>query len=156
MKHNIFHFIALAVAALLVSCSPADSDGGADQQSASRYGTLLFGEEQIPINLAKVTDSGDWLLVVISPHTDASNLTTNAIIGLKRELLGGAVDVSRKYCNEDYILVYEDPQCYYAPFRPLQSGTITMKEVGNSVSVKVDVVLYDGMPLRYSQDELPI
>ena len=156
MKHYIFHFITLVAAAILVSCNPADSDGGAEPQNAGKFGTLLFGEEQIPVNMAKVTNSEDWLLLVISPLTDASHLTTNAIIGLKRELLGGEVDIMHKYCNADYIIVYEDPQCYYAPFRPLQSGTITMKMVGNSLSVEADVVLFDGTPLRYSHESLPM
>jgi len=151
MRFRIFtYLIALLVA---VGCSTND-DGGT--QPSSKFGTLNFGEEQIHVNMAKVTNSEDWLLVVISPLTDASHLTTNAIIGLKRELLGGEVDITHKYCNADYIIVYEDPQCYYAPFRPLQSGTITMEMVGNSLSVEADVVLFDGTPLRYSHESLPM
>ena len=151
MRFRIFtYLIALLVA---VGCSTND-DGGVESPSG-KFGTLQFGEEQIPVNMAKVTNSEDWLLVVISPLTDASHLTTNAIIGLKRELLGGEVDIMHKYCNADYIIVYEDPQCYYAPFRPLQSGTIMMRQSGNSLSVEADVVLFDGTPLRYSYDKLP-
>lgn len=150
MRFRTFtYLIALLVA---VGCSTND-DGGA--QPSSKFGTLHFGEEQIPVNFVQVSDSGDVLLVVLSPKEEASKLTTNAIIGVKKELLGTAVDVEYKYCNDDYFCVYEDPQCYYAPFRPLQSGTITMEMVGNSLSVEADVVLFDGTPLRYSYDKLP-
>lgn len=95
------------------------------------------------------------LLVVLSPLTDASHLTTNAIIGVKSALLGQELDVEHLYCNDDYIVVYEDPQCYYAPFRPLKSGKIMMNRSGEMVSVEVDVVLFDGTPLRYTCWNIP-
>ena len=99
----------------------------------------------------------DMLLVVLSPLTDKSHLTTNAIIGVKSALLGKELDVEYLYyCNDDYIVVYEDPQCYYAPFRPLKSGKITMRKDYDSVSVDVDVVLFDGTPLRYKNEALPL
>lgn len=151
MRFRIFTYLmALLVA---VGCSTND-DGGV--QPSSKFGTLHFGEEQIPVNFVQVSDSGDVLLVVLSPKEDSSKLTTNAIIGVKKELLGVEVDVEYMYCNDDYYCVYEDPQCYYAPFRPLKSGTILMQQNGKSVRVEVDVVLYDGTPMRYSHESLPM
>lgn len=138
---------------LVVGCSV---EGGDDTPSSgAKYGLLQLGEEQIPVNFATTSDSEDMLLVVLSPLTDASNLTTNAIIGVKRALLGEELDVEHLYCNDDYVVVYEDPQCYYAPFRPLKSGKIVMQKGNNSVGVEVDVVLFDGTPLRYTCWNLP-
>ena len=96
------------------------------------------------------------LLVVLSPLTDPSNLTTNAIFGVRSELLGTELDVEYFYCNDDYVIVYEDPQCYYAPFRRPQSGTIKMQKSGDIVILDVAVELFDGTPLRYKSEALPL
>ena len=146
--------ILCATLLLAVGCSPA-SDGAITPQGGS-YGNLQFGEEQIPINSVQSYDNEDMLLVILSPLTDKSNLTTNAIFGVKRELLGKELDVERYYCNDDYIIVYEDPQCYYAPFRRPQVGKIKMQKSGGIVRVDVDVILFDGTPLRYKNEALPI
>lgn len=151
MRFKIFtYLIALLVA---VGCSTSDEGGVVSPDG--EFGALQFGNEQIPIHTVKISDSEDWLLVVLSPLEDEKKLTTNAIIGLKKELLGATVDVVHKYPNSDYIVVYEDPQCYYAPYRALQSGTIYMQQKGDYISVAVDVVLNDGTPLCYSCDKLP-
>ena len=149
-------FIAALFATLflLVGCSAESNEGGVDK--GGKYGTIQFGEEQIPVNFVTTLDEEDMLLVVLSPLTDKSNLTTNAIFGVKRELLGKELDVERYYCNDDYIIVYEDPQCYYAPFRRPQAGKIKMQKSGGIVRVDVDVVLFDGTPLRYKNEALPI
>lgn len=126
------------------------------EPKAPTYGYLDFGDEEIPIEFIRSSYGNDWVLVMLSPLTNSSNLTTNAIIGLRNGLLGKDCDVERLYCNDDYIVVYEDPQCYYAPFRPLQSGTIRMTKDETSISVMVDVVLFDGTPLRYQHDNLPL
>ena len=145
--------IVAMIAAIFVAVG-CEADGGTEVKGGV-YGTLQVGEEQIPINFAKITETDSWMLVTLSPLTDALNLTTNAIIGVNTELLGEELDVERYYCNDDYIVVYEDPQCYYAPFRPLKSGKIVMRKSGNVVGVDVDVVLFDGTPLRYTCWELP-
>lgn len=149
-------FIAALFATLflLVGCSAESNEGGVDK--GGKYGTIQFGEEQIPVNFVTTLDEEDMLLVVLSPLTDPSNLTTNAIFGVKRELLGKELDVERYYCNDDYIIVYEDPQCYYAPFRRPQAGKIKMQKSGGIVRVDVDVILFDGTPLRYKNEALPI
>ncbi len=146
---NIFIAVTLLFA---VGCE-ADNGGG-EQSQNGKYGTLSFGEEQIPINFASISDSEDMLLVVLSPLTDPTNLSTNVIIGVKSALLGSELDVEYLYCNDDYVVVYEDPQCYYAPFRPLQSGKILMRKSGTTVGVDVNVVLFDGTPLKYTNFEL--
>ena len=147
--------VAMLCATLFLSigCSP-EGDEAVTPQGGS-YGNLQFGEEQIPVNYVQTYDNEDMLLVILSPLTDKSNLTTNAIFGVKRELLGEELDVERYYCNDDYIIVYEDPQCYYAPFRRPQAGTIKMQRSGKKVWVDVDVVLFDGTPLRYKNEALP-
>ena len=134
----------------------AEESVNVPQPKAPMYGYLEFGDEDIPIEFVRSSYGGDWVMVMLSPLTDSSNLTTNAIIGLRAELLGEAHNVERLYCNDDYIVVYEDPQCYYAPFRPLQSGTIRMTKDETSISVMVDVVLFDGTPLRYKNENIPL
>lgn len=148
--------IVALVATLLLAVGCVAGENGGEQSGGSKYGTLQLGEEQIPINFVQTSDSEDMLLVVLSPLTDKSHLTTNAIIGVKSALLGKELDVEYLYCNDDYIVVYEDPQCYYAPFRPLKSGKITMRKDDDSVGVDVDVVLFDGTPLRYKNEALPL
>ena len=156
MLSQRFLFIATLFATLFlaVGCSPVGDDNLAPQ--GGKYGALQFGEEQVPINFVQTYDANDMLLVVLSPLTDELNLTTNAILGVKSELLGKELNVEQYYCNDDFIIVYEDPQCYYAPFRRPQSGKIWMQKSGKTVSVEVDVVLFDGTPLRYRNESLPL
>ncbi len=148
--------IVALIATLLLAVGCVAGENGGEQSQGGKYGTLQLGEEQIPINFVQPYPNEDILLVILSPLTDPSNLTTNAIFCVKNELLGVELDVERYFCNDDYIVVYEDPQCYYAPFRRLQSGTIKMQKSGDTVGVDVDVVLFDGTPLRYKNEALPI
>lgn len=146
----------IIIAAIIFAAGCAEESVNVPQPKAPMYGYLEFGDEDIPIEFVRSSYGGDWVMVMLSPLTDSSNLTTNAIIGLRAELLGEAHNVERLYCNDDYIVVYEDPQCYYAPFRRLQSGTIFMSKNESGISVDVDVVLFDGTPLRYHCDKLPL
>lgn len=148
-------YIAL-IATLLFAVGCSVDSGDMRPSGSGKYGTLQFGEEQMPINLADVSDGGDFVLAILTPLTDRSNMTTSVMVGLRADLVGSQVDVSRHYCNDDYVVIYEDPQCYYAPFRPLQSGTITITKHDGMADLDVDVVLYDGTPLRYSQRNLPL
>ena len=148
--------IVALVATLLLAVGCEADNGGGEQSQGGKYGTLQFGEEQMPINFVQPYHNEDVLLVILSPLTDPSNLTTSAIFCVKNELLGVELDVERYYCNDDYVIVYEDPQCYYAPFRRPQSGTIKMQKSGDIMSVDVDVVLFDGTPLRYKNETLPL
>lgn len=148
------HIIIIAAIVFAAGCT--EESVNVPQPKAPMYGYLEFGDEDIPIEFVRSSYGGDWVMVMLSPLTDSSNLTTNAIIGLRAELLGEAHNVERLYCNDDYIVVYEDPQCYYAPFRRLQSGTIFMSKDESGISVDVDVVLFDGTPLRYHYDKFPL
>ena len=148
--------IVALVATLLLAVGCVAGENGGEQLQGGKYGTLQFGEEQMPINFVQPYHNEDILLVILSPLTDPSNLTTSAIFCVKNELLGVELDVERYYCNDDYVIVYEDPQCYYAPFRRPQSGTIKMQKSGDIMSVDVDVVLFDGTPLRYKNETLPL
>ena len=156
MLKQRFLLIATLFATLFLSvgCSPDSGENGASQEDG--YGVLQFGEEQIPINFVQSYNEEDGLLVILSPLTDKYNLTTNAIFGVKSEHLGKELDVERFYCNDDYVIIYEDPQCYYAPFRRPQSGKIRMQKSGDTVSVDVDGLLFDGTPRRYKNETLPL
>lgn len=148
------HIILIAAMVVAVGCENEGVESPEQQEPA--YGYLEFGDEQIPVEFVRPSYGGDWLLVMLSPKSDSSELTTNAIIGLRTELLDQECDVERLYCIDDYMVVYEDPQCYYAPFRPLQSGTIYMSKSDTNISVALDVVLFDGTPLRYENSNLPL
>ena len=151
IQKRFFHLVVLAFA-LLVSVGCETTEAG---DVAPDYGVLQVGDEEMTIKTVRVYDE-DMFMVMLSPLTDLSSLTTSAFVGIKSELLGQEVDVYYKFHNDDYMLVYEDPQCYYAPFRPLQSGTIYMQKRGKNLKIEVDVVLYDGTPFRYSNDALPL
>lgn len=143
-------------AAMVFAAGCAEESVNVPQPKAPMYGYLEFGDEDIPIEFVRSSYGGDWVMVMLSPLTDSSNLTTNAIIGLRAELLGETHNVERLYCNDDYIVVYEDPQCYYAPFRRLQSGTIFMSKDESGISVDVNVVLFDGTTLHYKNENIPL
>lgn len=153
LKRGFINIIAV-VAALF--CGVGCATNEESPAPSKDYGTLYFGEESIPINYVNIDNSDDWLIVLVSPLTDSSRLTTNALFGLPKDALGKEVDVMYKFCRDDYMVIYEDPVCYYAPFRPLQSGKIKMSASKAGVNVEVDVVLYDGTPLRYSAKNLPL
>ena len=149
-------FIALIAIVAALFCAVGCTTNDESPSPVQKYGTLHFGEESLPINFVRVTDSDDWITVLVSPLTNPHKLTTNAIFGLPKESLGKEIDVMYKFCRDDYMVVYEDPVCYYAPFRPLQSGTIKLSTTTTGVNIEVDVVLYDGTPLRYSAKNLPL
>lgn len=157
-KRRLRHIIALLTAIFFaVGCAVNDGvEDAIDQATEGVYGSWQFGEEQVPVNSVVVEDNGWFQLVVLTPLTDLLHLSTSAIVGVHRDLMGTTMDVSRMNHNYDYVFVYEDPQCYYAAYRPLKSGTITMKQVGNNISLDIDVVLYDGTPFRYSNRSIPI
>lgn len=146
----------IIIVAIMFAAGCEKENANTLEPKAPMYGYLEFGEEEIPIEFVRPSYGGDWVMVMLSPLTDSSNLTTNAIIGLRTELLDQEQDVERIYCIDDYMVVYEDPQCYYASFRRLQSGTIFMSKDESGISVDVDVVLFDGTPLRYHCDKLPL
>ena len=152
MRQKRFFYLVALIVALFVSVG-CETLGAGDV--APDYGVLQVGNEEMPIKTVRVYDE-EMFMVMLSPLTDFSSLTTSAFVGLKSELLGQEVDVRYKFHNDDYILVYEDPQCYYAPFRSLQSGTIFMEKQGANVKVEIDVVLYDGTPFRYSFNAIPL
>jgi hypothetical protein len=149
-------FIALIAIVAALFCAVGCTTNDESPSPVQKYGTLYFGEESLPINFVRVTDSDDWITVLVSPLTNPHKLTTNAIFGLPKKSLGKEIDVMYKFCRDDYMVVYEDPVCYYAPFRPLQSGTIKLSTTTTGVNIEVDVVLYDGTPLRYSAKNLPL
>lgn len=154
LKGKLLNMVALLAAMFVAVGCVADDDGNNQLPAEPQYGTMQFGEEQVPVNLVVAEDNGWFQMVVMSPLTDKLHLTTSAIIGVQHDLLGREINVARASHNYDYVVVYEDPLCYYAPYRPLQSGTIFMSRQDNRFRVKVDVVLYDGTPFRYENDNI--
>ena len=148
--------LIFGIVAMMLSVGCSNESENTPEPKAPAYGYLEFGDEDIPIEFVRTSYADEWLMVMLSPITDSANLTTNAIIGLRSELLGKECDVERLYCIDDYIVVYEDPQCYYAPFRPLQSGTIFMSMDDKGVSIMLDVVLFDGTPLSYQYNNIAL
>jgi hypothetical protein len=156
MKMRRLLYIKTLLVAILLAVGCSVDSGEGTPSGGGRYGVLRFGQESMPINLAEVSESGDFVVALLSPLTDKSNMTTSVIVGLRSELVGSKAYVSRLYCNDDYVVIYEDPQCYYAPFRSLLSGTISIKMEDGRVDIDLDVELYDGTPLRYSGHRLPL
>lgn len=151
-KRRLWHIVALLTALFFaVGCAVDDDiDNTLNPPAEGKYDFWYFGQEEVPVNSVVVSDNDWFRLVVLSPLVDMSNLTTNLIIGIQHAHLGKRLDVERMLHNYDYLVTYEDPQCYYAPYRELRSGTIYMSQEGDKLMLDVDVVLYDGTPLRYT------
>lgn len=158
MKLRIIKFIIFlfCVTFYAVSCDMSEPETDVPQQeiTPAPYGYFHLGDEKIPV-VSFVTAS-EWQYVLkISPLEDILTATTYAAVGVRSEFLGQEIDVETKFHNDDYIFVYEDPTRYYAPFRKLQSGTIFIDELkSGEVSVKVDVILYDGTHFKYENSSL--
>jgi len=152
-------FILWAAAALIVAmvgCNGNHTEEPPTPEPAPSYGHYLFDNNSIGVRSYVIAeDSHLWLK--LSPLEEVVSATTYAIVGAHTEWLGRDIDVASRYHNDDYIFIYEDPVCYYAPTRPLQSGTIKLEKTpeGN-LNVLVDVVLYDGTPFFYEFTSLPI
>lgn len=157
-KLKRYQYSLIALLAVLFTATGCVENGGdgTSPSGNSGYGSWQFGDESVPVNMVRTYDAAQFL-VLLSPLTDETNVTTSVIIGLKHELLGMDVDVEYKFHNDDYVFVYEDPQYYYSQHTPLESGTIYIQQIGDSrVSVDVDVVLQGGKPFRYSNQNLPM
>lgn len=146
--------ILFSAASVLTGCS---KDVSIEPQGVvvGKYGTYTFGEEEIPVNSYTTSDE-DWFLVMLSPLESTASASTYAVVGVLPELIGREVDVERAYQNSDYVFVYEDPTYYHAAFRPLQSGSILIDVQGDEVSIKVDVVTFDGQRFKYERGNIKL
>ena len=141
------------VALFAAGCSEPNVPVGPIEEPAP-YGYLYLGEEEIPVNTFTCVDEGQFLLK-LSPLEEILSATTYAIFGVNTKFLGEKIDVETKYHNDDYIVIYEDPARYYAPFRQLRSGTILLdRNAAGEIRAEVDVVLFDGTRLTYSNPSL--
>lgn len=146
---------SLCAAALFVAACQTPIDE--EQTQSATYGYYYFGDEKIPVE-SYITAEGYQFVLKISPlKEDIKSAKTYAAMGVHKALLGMEVDVEFRSHNSDYIFAYEDPVCYYSQLRPLKSGTMMLNynEAG-CVSVKVDVLLYDGTPFRYEAEGLQV
>lgn len=154
--NKIYNFLLLAMLSLAFVGCESGNEQGEDNTPTTPYGYYTIGEEEIAVR-SITTAEGPQFLLKISPLDDALTATTYAVIGIHTELLGEEIDVERRFHNDDYLFVYEDPVSYYSHLRPLQSGTILLsRSASGKVSVEVDVRLYDGTPFRYAADGLNI
>lgn len=150
--YNILMLTALMFA--FVGCEQGGTDGG--DENLAPYGYYTIGEQEVAVKSC-VTTEGSQLLLKISPLDNIMEATTYAVVGVHTSLLGERLDVERRFHNDDYLFVYEDPVSYYSHLRPLQSGTILMKRsTSGNISVEVDVKLYDGTPFRYAVEGLKV
>ena len=153
MKGLKFKGFRLLISTLLLAAVVGCESGveGADNSQA-KWGYYYFGDEKVPVESYTTADGVQFMLKITPSTDDIMSVKTYAIIGVHTALLGERLDVERRFHNDDYIFVYEDPVCYYSNYRPLQSGTIMMSRSadGKMVDVEADVILYDGTPFRYS------
>lgn len=152
--HTFKSFLLIAAATLfMVGCSESDTPTDPVEQQAP-YGYFYLGEEEIPVNTFTYVEEGH-LLLKLSPLDEILSATTYAVFGVSTDFVGQRIDVQTKYHNDDYIVIYEDPTRYYAPFRQLRSGTILLdRNEAGEIRAEVDVVLYDGTRLCYSNPAL--
>lgn len=139
----------------VVGCSQPDEPIEPSKKPQAPYGYIHLGEEQIPVESFITTDDEGYFMLKLSPLEEVLTATTYAVVGLRTDLLGNEIDVQTKFHNDDYIFVYEDPLYYYAPFRPMRSGTILLdRNSAGIVRVRVDVELFDGVRFVYENAAL--
>lgn len=153
-SHRLKSLLIAASALLLaVSCTAPEPTTEPTKEPAP-YGYFYLGEEEIPVRTFTCVEEGQFLLK-LSPLEDILSATTYVIVGVNTKFMGEKIDVETKYHNDDYIVIYEDPTRYYAPFRQLRSGTILLdRNAAGEIRAEVDVVLFDGTRLTYSNPAL--
>lgn len=66
------------------------------------------------------------------------------------DYMGKAIDITKLMKRIDYRLVFETPNVFYSEYYAPQSGTIaiTPLDADNEFELSLDLVLYDGRPLK--------
>lgn len=155
-NHPLILSIVLLLATISTACQQPDEPTPPPMPEVlpPPYGYYTFGDEEIPVHSFLTAEEGH-LLLKLSPLKEPLSATTYAIVGVHTALLGEEIDVTRKFHNDDYIFIYEDPVRYFSAIRPLTSGTIFLdRNAAGVVRVKVDVELFDGTRFSYENTSL--
>lgn len=159
LMKQIFKYLITALSALtvLLACEkPEDShtqDTTVQEQEEQRIGTYKYDGKEYPVYSLSVSADESQIFVRISPFKEGEKQTTYAILGINASLKGTLIDVENAWHNDDYYFVYEDPVVYYSQYRQLQSGTMMIRKVGESVEVKADLILPDGKKFTFEYKE---
>lgn len=156
---QIFKYLITALSALtvLLACEkPEDfrtQDTTEQEQEEQRIGTYKYDGKEYPVYSLSVSADESQIFVRISPFKEGEKQTTYAILGINASLKGTLIDVENAWHNDDYYFIYEDPVVYYSQYRQLQSGTMMIRKVGESVEVKADLILPDGKKFTFEYKE---
>lgn len=156
MKQTFKYLItALSALIVLLACEkPEDSQiQDPQQQEEQKIGTYKYDGKEYPVYSMSVSADESQIFVRISPFKEGEKQTTYAVIGINASLQGTVIDVENAWHNDDYYFVYEDPVVYYSQYRQLQSGTMMIRKVGESVEVKAGLILPDGKKFAFEYIE---
>ena len=147
LMKQTFKYLITALSALIVllACEKPEDSQTQDpqQQEEQKIGTYKYDGKEYPVYSMSVSADESQIFVRISPFKEGEKQTTYAVIGINSSLQGTVIDVENAWHNDDYYFVYEDPVVYYSQYRQLQSGTMMIRKVGESVEVKADLILPD-------------
>jgi hypothetical protein len=160
LMKQTFKYLITALSALIVllACEkPEDSQTQdppqQEQQEEQKIGTYKYDGKEYPVYSMSVSADESQIFVRISPFKEGEKQTTYAVLGVNTSLQGTVIDVENAWHNDDYYFVYEDPVVYYSQYRQLQSGTMMIRKVGESVEVKADLILPDGKKFAFEYIE---
>ena len=156
MKQTFKYLItALSALIVLLACEKPEDSQTQDppQQEEQKIGTYKYDGKEYPVYSMSVSADESQIFVRISPFKEGEKQTTYAVLGVNTSLQGTVIDVENACHNDDYYFVYEDPVMYYSQYRQLQSGTMMIRKVGESVEVKADLILPDGKNFTFDYKE---
>lgn len=158
MKTRFLNIIISCILLIFAGCrKSSEPDTFSPYQNISEaqnepIGNYHYCGQEYPVYTAVYADSGNQIIVRISPLTSDRPMTTYAIIGINAELSGMEIDVEKAWHNDDYYFIYEDPLKYYSQYHALKSGTIMVKRLSTPghYTVDIDVVLPDDGTFSFS------
>ena len=157
LMKQTFKYLITALSALIVllACEKPEDSQTQDppQQEEQKIGTYKYDGKEYPVYSMSVSADESQIFVRISPFKEGEKQTTYAVLGVNTSLQGTVIDVENAWHNDDYYFVYEDPVMYYSQYRQLQSGTMMIRKVGESVEVKADLILPDGKKFNFEYKE---
>ena len=157
LMKQTFKYLITALSALIVllACEKPEDSQTQDppQQEEQKIGTYKYDGKEYPVYSMSVSADESQIFVRISPFKEGEKQTTYAVLGVNTSLQGTVIDVENAWHNDDYYFVYEDRVMFYSQYRQLQSGTMMIRKVGESVEVKADLILPDGKNFTFDYKE---
>lgn len=132
---------------MVLSCEKAESTNSGNKETEP-LGTYIYNGEEYPVYSAAQSAIGNSIVIRISPISEGKQ-TTYAIIGINSSLEGKTIDVGTAWNNDDYYFIYEDPLKYYSQYRRLKSGSIMIKQSGETFRILADIILPDDTDFRF-------